>query len=190
MSNSCNRLVVVGIGLVLVTACTVDPEERTSLKSSPTAESTWAAADQAPTVVAPGAWAPDLSTPWAAAKEWLARYLSASWQDRLPTDWVGRTRPVVTGELAYEYEQILAREGGGGASWLEFTSGKCVTAVEDTKTTEPSEHRATETYASVLLSAKVVTTCPAVGRSSEPFAAVVDVVREHDGQWRVSTRIS
>ncbi len=122
-------------------------------------------------------------TPVNAARAWVIAANSSSYLDPSPGTWTLRARPFVTGsEAVAERRQ---RIGGGGSTWTQIQTGKCVTTVEQLAATVPSDTPTGPERRIVDLTALTTLRCATGQVQLSQFAAQLLLARRH-GRWLVA----
>lgn len=134
-----------------------------------------------PTIPAP---AQATLTPLATARAWAVAANSSSYLDPAPGSWTERAAPFVTGaEAVAEQRQ---RSGGGGSTWTQIHTEKCVTSLRQLTTGIPSRDVPTGPDLHIVyVSAFTALTCATGQVQLSQFTAQLTVTRVH-GRWLVT----
>ena len=128
--------------------------------------------------------------PVASAVAWLQAARSVSYADGSPSGWVDRARPVVTDNLAADYER--RRDGNAGADWPDFVAAGCVSVVIDASGVIPPEAPRTDSVVNVQVVGRLITNCRhggAAGRAPQDLAATLTLLRIASGTWLVDRQL-
>jgi hypothetical protein len=128
--------------------------------------------------------------PVQSAVAWLRAYRSMGFSDATPGAWLGRVQPVVTGELAEQYQGY--EDGSAGAGWSEYVRRMCLTSVDGAGGVIPDEAPRTPDAVSVQVGGTVTTRCAdkqAPPQPDEAVGATVNLRLGADGFWRVEKRL-
>lgn len=122
-------------------------------------------------------------TPLSAARAWAIAANSSSYLDPSPGAWTARAQALVTGaEAAAEQRQ---RTGGGGSTWTQIQTAKCVTTVQQLAATVPSDAPSGPDRRVVYLTAVTTLRCATGQVQLSQFAAQLLLARIH-GRWLVA----
>jgi hypothetical protein len=152
----------------------------------PTAGSNAVTVRPDPAITLPSIPAPSQATqtPLATARAWAVAANSSSYLDPAPGSWTERARPLVTGaEAAAEQRQ---RNGGGGSTWTQIQTAKCVTSLRQLTTGIPSRDVPTGPDLHIVYASAVIALTCATGQVQlAQFTAQFTVTRVH-GHWFVT----
>lgn len=117
------------------------------------------------------------------ARAWAIAANSSSYRDRAPGAWVTRARPFVAGAEAGA--EARERTGGGGSTWAQIRSRKCVTAPAGLTAAIPSDAPTGPTAHIVFVSATVALHCADNTVRLTPYAVQL-IVHRISGRWLVT----
>ena len=140
-----------------------------------------------PSIAGPRPVRPDVRaatrTPLAVARAWAIAAYSGSWHDPAPGTWTARTGGLVTGAEAAA--ERVAASGGGGVTWTQITTGRCVTTLRQLAAVLPSDAPAGTAVRVVYLSATQALTCDD-GTVHLVLVAAQLIIDRVDGRWLVA----
>ncbi len=139
-----------------------------------------------PAIALPNIPAPATATktPLPAARAWAIAANSSSYLDPAPGTWTERAKPFVAGtEAAAEQRQ---HSGGGGSTWAQIQSAKCVTSLRQLTAGIPSRDVPTGPDLHIVyVAATIALTCATGQVQLSQFSAQLTVTRVQ-GHWLVT----
>jgi hypothetical protein len=121
--------------------------------------------------------------PITAARAWAVAANSSSYLDPEPGSWTLRSAPFVTGpEQTAEQAQ---RRGGGGATWAQIQSARCVSGLRQLTASAPSTLPSGPARRIVYVAGLTALTCATGQVQLSQFAAQLTLTRVR-GRWLVA----
>ena len=123
-------------------------------------------------------------TPVAAARSWAIAANSSSYLDPSAGTWTERAKPFVAG--TEETTELRQHAGGGGSTWAQIQSAKCVTTLRQLTAGIPSRDAPTgPSLHIVYVAATIALTCATGQVQLSQFSAQITVTRVQ-GRWLVT----